>query len=404
MNTDGEHSAADGSEHAETGSWTRVAAGSRLRATVSIATLLVLAALIWLDEETGPNLNISITYFVPITFAAWLVGRPLAVMIAFLATVPYAFDQIAVTKSGEQSVAVAVIDTIVRLMVFLFAAEVTYRLQRGNSEISGLARQLRTRGREIEQAYSLLNEDIRAAGAVQAAMTGTAHLNVAAIDIGARTSYARPVGGDLAMVGQIDSAVYACIADISGKGTPAALFTTLLRYLLDEALHRGMRGSEVIEHVNKALLQALPIDRFVTLLYVEIDPQTGSLQYVNAGHPEGLIHRFGTGLTEELRPTNEILGLKATTRVQVATNRLRPGDVLLLYTDGATDSRLPGGSHLGDEPIRELLKKHANLGAQALADAVVSEIEAMTVPESRDDLSVICIRKPTDYQPPDKVV
>lgn len=392
VNTDQRHSG-DWTDRVEGALSVLAAPTPRQRAVASVIVLLILAALMWLDWVTQVNLNLSVTYFVPITLAAWLTARrSLPILIAALATVPYTSDQVGLAEAGRQSMTIAAIDSAVVFATFVFAAEATYRLHRRYTETAGLVQQLHARNEEIGKAYRLLEEDLGAAGIVQAAMTHAPKLDVAGLDIGTRIEYARPVGGDLAIVGLVDGRVYGCIADISGKGTPAALFTTLVQHLLDDALDLGMRGADVIEYINASLLQSLPPDRFVTLLYVEIDPGSGSFEYVNAGHPAGLVYRSATDAIEELGPTNAILGISENVPVQTASGRLGPGDVLLLYTDGATDCETPEGKRLGDELIKSLLRKHAALGAQAIADAVVQEIEAISAPESRDDLSIVCMK------------
>lgn len=231
------------------------------------------------------------------------------------------------------------------------------------------------------------------AGVIQATLLEIPPLSVSGLDVGARTSYAGAFGGDSAAVGVSNGVVYACIADISGKGTPAALFSALLKYLLDEALRQDLRGDEVVNYINASVLKVLPPERFLTLIYVEIDHHTGLFQYVNAGHPEALLCRQATQSLDELRPTNEIIGLTADLRAEMAKDELRDGDALVLYTDGATDSRDLNGNRLGEGPIRELARTHSGLKAQAMADAIVADMQARTDPQRRDDLSVICIRR-----------
>lgn len=365
----------------------------RLRLAAYAVALLALVLIIWLDYVTGPNLDLSITFFLPITLGAWFISRPFAITLAVLATLPYAVDQIVLFRAGEQSSAVASLDTLVRMMVFLFAAEATYRLRRRNSEIAASALQLQERNQEIHRTYSLLDEDLRTAGALQAALVKSAPLRLPGVDIGIKMSFPRPVGGDLAVAGVVDDLVYACIADISGKGTPAALFTALLKHLLDEALGQGLRGSQAIEYVNAALVRALPLERFVTLIYLEIEPDSGSMRFVNAGHPEGLEYHSGTRSLQYLAPTSGILGVDSSMEIKTGAGSIAPGDAVLLYTDGATESLTLDGTRLGDERIGELAMKYAELDAQGTVDAIVADIEAMTVPEARDDLSLICVRR-----------
>jgi sigma-B regulation protein RsbU (phosphoserine phosphatase) len=205
--------------------------------------------------------------------------------------------------------------------------------------------------------------------------------------------YAHPVGGDFADAAALNGHIYACIGDISGKGTPAALFSMLLKHLLDSAHRRGLRSREVVAALNEGLSQALPPEKFVTFFYVEISPDNGQVEYVNAGHPEGIIYRHGAHTTDLIGPNTSLLGsAQVSTEVTTSTLWLQPGDALVLYTDGATESKGPDGKQLGDEFMVALVEEFGKMDAQEMADAIVRRVEEVTDERWRDDLTVLCIK------------
>lgn len=358
-----------------------------------IITALSLGTILFVDSITGPTANLSILYFVPITYAAWSLGRFAAYACAFLADIPHYADQFILAARGHHSIATAVVNIVVRLLVYAFVAEVTLRLLASRAEAKQAAQELEVANRNLQNTYSQLDEDVRAAGMLQASMLVSTPVSVPGCEIGVKIAYAGMTGGDFADAGTIDGRIYACVADIAGKGTPAALFTALLKFLLTETIRRGAKGADVVNRVNSALSRVLPPEKFVTLFYAEIDPATGIVEYVNAGHTEGLIYRPGTDVMQEVPATAPLLGYRdLQTVASLSSLQLDPGDTLVLYTDGAVESKTPSGDRLGKELLRQIIRRHANKPAQEMAEAIAAELQAITDPAHRDDMVILCAK------------
>jgi serine phosphatase RsbU (regulator of sigma subunit) len=339
----------------------------------------ILAFVAAFDYLTGPSLNLSVAYFLPIIYTAWAFGRNLALLVAVVAEIPTYLDQLSLVEAGLQSAAVATSTIAVRLLVYLFVAEVTARLVKSNDE--------------LKKIYMWLEEDLKAAGALQESMLPFSPPSLPGCEIGACVRYAGRTGGDFADTGIIDRRGYVCIADISGKGTPAALFTTLLKHLIDDGHRRGLRGERLVAALNTALCRNLPPEKFITLFYAEINPDSGNVEYVNAGHLEGLVYRRESDELEMAGPTAPILGLSEDSfPTTTATIALKPGDALVLYSDGATESKTLGGERLGDDLIRRLVIEHAHAGAQEMAESVCRAIEAEVDEAARDDLAIVTVK------------
>lgn len=355
--------------------------------SAAVALIVVVLALVTaLDWMTAHYINFEIAYFVPIVYAAWAMGRRAAMIVAVVAEVPTVLEQIVLLNEGMQFLGGAVSTVVVRLLVYLFVAEVTTRLIKSREEV-------RSNAEKLHIAHKRLDDDARAGGRLQMSALEFAPPSVSGCEIGARVEYAEAVGGDFADAGVLNGKLFACVGDISGKGTPAALFTMLLKHVLRAAHRQGLRGVDVVSAVNLEICQSLPSDRFVTLFYTEIDPATGAVCYVSAGHPEGVAYRRRDGQVELIPPTGPLLGCyEIDAAMSESESSLAPGDVLVLYTDGATDSRMHSGVRLGDEVIQELAVLHAHLGAQEMADAIVKSIQEITREEGRDDIAVVCIK------------
>jgi sigma-B regulation protein RsbU (phosphoserine phosphatase) len=356
-----------------------------------IITIAMLALVTVLDYLALPQLDMSVGYFVPIVFAAWKLGRVGAFSVGIIAEIQAVLDHLRLTPHAGHLVAIA--NTVVRLMIYLFVAEVTTRLINITTRVRQTLDELRNSNKMLLQAYERLEEDIEAAGIVQAEVLEVHIPEVSGCEVGVCVKYARQVGGDFVDVGLIDDRVYACVADVSGKGVPAALFTTLLKHLLLEAHARGQHTEEVIATLSLSLSRVLPPEYFVTIFYGELEPSSGRLEYVNAGHPPGLVYRRDTGSIEFVSGNMPLLGYWTSDKgIGVSVIQLEKSDVLTLYTDGAVDSRRPDGSRLGGGFIRSMIREYADLSAQDMASMICERIIEATAEGGRDDIAILCLR------------
>ncbi len=355
-----------------------------------LLTLALLAIVTFLDYVTGPTIDFSIVYFLPITFAAWAIGRGGALSTAVFAEIPTCLDHISLIRLGDQDPLQAVSSVIVRFFVYLFVAEVTVRLAQSNRAARRSAEELERVNVELRHTYDRLDEDASAGGMLQEALLAFELPSVPGCEVGARLQNAFRVGGDFVDVGLIDGRVYVCVGDISGKGTPAALFTALLKYLLKDAHRRGLRGGEVVSYLNPALCRGLPDERFVTLFYAEIEPGSGRVHYANAGHLEGLIYRRSSDVIDLLGPTAPILAVSDSfSQDLTSTAVMRDGDVLVLYTDGATESKMTSGERIGEERFADIARSYAHLDAQDMVDRICEHIQSITIDGARDDIAIV---------------
>lgn len=364
------------------------------RPSVSVVmTLAILAIMALIDYLTGPRLNLDIAYFLPIIFAASTLGRGAAIAAAILSDVETVADQMFLVRVGEQSGSVSVINIILRLIVFVFVAELTYRLIRSASDARRAADELRKVNDELNVTYQRLNEDILTAGVLQSNVLEFDPPRTSGCEVGACLRMVDRIGGDFADAGFVDGMIFACVADIAGKGIPAALFSTLLKHLLIDAHRMGLRSGDVVTALNSGLSQTLPHERFVTLFYIEVDPVTGQADYVSAGHLDGLLFRSDTSNIEALPATGPILTLHGSEmKFSVVPIQFDAGDTLVLYTDGATESKTPSGDQLGEEPIRQLTVTYASYPAQEMAERICDGIESAAAGAATDDLTVLCIK------------
>jgi len=205
---------------------------------------------------------------------------------------------------------------------------------------------------------------------------------------------ARQVGGDyydlLPLAGGRVSLV---LGDVSGKGMPAALMVSTLHSALRLLLDRAGLGPEFLERLNTHILESSASNKFITLLLAELDPSSGHLQYLNAGHNPGLLLRRDGGV-EELGSGGIPLGLLPGSRYESRDVVVQPGDLVCIYSDGITEAEAPDDEEFGTERLLACLRRHRNRPLQA----VVDEIDEATIRfaaglPQRDDQTLILLRR-----------
>ena len=167
------------------------------------------------------------------------------------------------------------------------------------------------------------------------------------------------------------------LADVSGKGVPAALLSSLLQGALDTECRSGNPLGEILNRVNSLLWKRSSPHHFVTLFLFTLDGR-GKGEFVSAGHNPTYVYRAATNDIEELASDGLILGAFDFATYQSRPLQLETGDVLLVYSDGITDATSPSGDMFGEERLRKIVQSVASSGATALEQEILSSIERFT--------------------------
>ena len=161
----------------------------------------------------------------------------------------------------------------------------------------------------------------------------------------------RYVGGDFYDFLELDSGEWVgVLADVSGKGMPAALLSSMVLGALSMEFHSRTRPQEVLNRVNRLLCEkSLPF-QFVTLFFFLLNPD-GKGQFISAGHNPAYLFRASTGKIEELASDAYVLGMFDSAAYPSRTFGLNKGDVLVVYTDGLPDAQNPREEIFGEERL-----------------------------------------------------
>ena len=183
------------------------------------------------------------------------------------------------------------------------------------------------------------------------------------------------------------------IADVSGKGIPAALLMAGFRMSLLAEIRNEFALRAVMRKANSLLHESTERDKFVTAFYGVLDWKNGALIFSNAGHnPPFLVHRDGT--VERLEDGGLALGVLPDSRYEERPVALRDGDVLLLYTDGVSEAEDETGRQFGDERIEAEVREHLEESAADILKHIVDAVQAWTGERGpADDLTLLVARK-----------
>lgn len=206
---------------------------------------------------------------------------------------------------------------------------------------------------------------------------------------------ARTIGGDFYDFFTLpDGRVMVVTGDVTDKGVPAALVMASTHAFLREAGPRLVSPSEVLAKVNDLLCEDIPAHMFVTCLVMVLDPPTGELVFANAGHNLPYV-RCTDGTVRELRATGMPLGLMPGMTYEQADAVIRPGEHLLLYSDGLTEQHDEHGEMFGFGRARQVLADASP--DDELTDACVTALAQFTGRdvEQEDDITLVAMRRTT---------
>ncbi len=180
------------------------------------------------------------------------------------------------------------------------------------------------------------------------------------------------------------------IADISGKGPPAALLMATFRAVLLAQAVRDLSPEDTVRLTNEIIVGEIPPQSFVTLFYGVLDTARGELRYVNAGHNPPMLYNPSRGGVDLLEVGGTVIGFAASTRYHSEQREMRPGQLLMMYTDGVTEARNPAQEFFGEERLHALVLGHGREDAQTFARRVHDSVLQFTegAPQA-DDITLL---------------
>jgi sigma-B regulation protein RsbU (phosphoserine phosphatase) len=254
--------------------------------------------------------------------------------------------------------------------------------------------------RELQEAQAALVENERLkhemelACEIQRRLLPESFPQLAGFDCAASSQPARQVGGDFYDVIPLgNERVGLVMADVSGKGMPAALFMALTRSLMRAEAQRCASPREALLQVHKLLLEISRTELFVTVLYGVLDLAERTFCYARAGHERPVYHRPSSGECRFLDGDGMFLGILDPIFIEEMCLDLLPGDRLVLFSDGLTDANSADGQLFGRQRLLATVAESGHSTAQGLCDGILRRVKTFQAgSEQFDDMAILVAR------------
>ena len=248
---------------------------------------------------------------------------------------------------------------------------------------------------QVAVANARMERELQMARQVQASLIPARMPDLPGWQFAAEWHPAFEVAGDYYdLISTADGQWSLVIADVAGKGMPASLFMVFTRSVLRAVLDQAYPPASGLARANQLVTDEAREGMFVTLFYARLDPVTGELTYVNAGHNPPLLYRAASGEVVPLTRSGVALGLMYGADYEQVTLHLGPGDLILFYTDGVTEAFNDRGEQFGDRRLVDVLRAHQGGGVADLLGAVEAAVDhfAAGTPPS-DDLTLLALKR-----------
>ncbi|HEY3025697.1 MAG TPA: SpoIIE family protein phosphatase [Pyrinomonadaceae bacterium] len=202
------------------------------------------------------------------------------------------------------------------------------------------------------------------------------------------------IGGDYYdFIQRDDGRLIVTLGDVSGKGTAAALLMSCLHAAVHAQAESHNTLVQTIGSVNRYLAENIPANRFITLFYAELDPKTGELAFLNAGHnPPLIVHSAGT--MEQLAAGGLPLGIMPDADYRQGKTKLLHGDVLVIYSDGVSEAQSPSGEEFGTTRLYDVVSRNLDASAAGIRDRIESALTKFSQgTPAADDITLVIVKR-----------
>lgn len=264
-------------------------------------------------------------------------------------------------------------------------------------ENSGLLRKLRTqiehgRARRLEQSREQqLRIELNEAREIQRGLMPRKMPNLAGFSLASAWQAAHDVSGDyLAAFKLNESHAALCIADVAGKGFPAALLMSNMQAALKSLASENISPRELCLKLNRLMCGNTPLQKFISCFYGDLDVRNRTLTFTNAGHnPPILMRRNGDCI--HLDDGGRVIGAFCDSSYTQSQIKFYEGDKLLLFTDGVTEARNASGEEFGDERLQECVRAYRGRSAAELRTTILNEVTQFCGDNFDDDAALMVV-------------
>jgi serine phosphatase RsbU (regulator of sigma subunit) len=242
-----------------------------------------------------------------------------------------------------------------------------------------------------------MEEELKVASEIQLRLQPVAPPKLQGWDMTGVSFPCREIGGDYYdyIASKKDNSVTIALGDVSGKGTGAALLMSSLHAAVRAQAQTNASVREVMGEINRYLYENTPSNKFVTLFYGKLNPESGVLTYSNGGHNPPALIQSGGDVTK-LEVGGLPIGVMQNSVYREGEVEFRPGDVLIIYSDGITESINDAGEEFGEARLIDVARRYQDRSAAGLRDRLDEALSRFvgTAPPV-DDMTLMIVKRST---------
>jgi sigma-B regulation protein RsbU (phosphoserine phosphatase) len=260
-----------------------------------------------------------------------------------------------------------------------------------NWRLLGLVRNQLERGQQVVRAEAEHDREMREAGDIQKRLLPRHITQIPGLDISADWKPARVLGGDYFDILRFaDGSVGLCIADVEGKGVPAALVMSNLQSAVKAFATPAIEPEQLCRRLNTIFCEDVQTERFISLCYARLEPANRRLTFTNAGHCPPLLMR-ANGQTEKLERGGAVLGRLPGWKYEQGEVTLGANDVLVLFTDGVTEAENSEQQEFGEERLTACVRSCGEMTAAGLQRELLAQVAKHCGNRFHDDATLMIV-------------
>jgi serine phosphatase RsbU (regulator of sigma subunit) len=249
---------------------------------------------------------------------------------------------------------------------------------------------------EVQQEQKRLANELALASEIQFRLHPETPPAIPGYDVVGVSFPCYEVGGDYYdFIEKSDGRCVIALGDVSGKGTGAALLMSSIHAAVRAHTRTRLSASEIVSEINQYIYDNTPANRYVTLFYSELDPRSHQLTYINGGHNPPLLAR-ASGEVTRLDIGGFPVGITPFGDYREGWVEIEPGDVMVVYSDGVTESLDEEGEEFGEARLIEIVQKNRGRSAAGLRDRIDEALTKFVGRASAvDDLTIVILKRKT---------
>jgi phosphoserine phosphatase RsbU/P len=245
----------------------------------------------------------------------------------------------------------------------------------------------------LREKQGKLESEISVAANMQQTLLSTTIPEVPHLDIGAISVPANQMNGDyFHFVSDEYGNLGIAIADVIGKGIPAALAMSMIKYSLDSVPETRMDPPFILDNLNRVVERNIDASMFITMFYGLYHSDTSTLKFASAGHEPGFYYNAKEDTFHEIQANGLVLGVTTDASYEQREIQLEKGDIIVLLTDGVTECRI-GEKFVESDEVLRVIRQYMDLPAQEAVEKVYRHFVKLQDFQLRDDFTLIFLKK-----------